>query len=208
MQGYGGAYEAAVNTRPNNAYQATYMPQGHQPKQSQRGNPRAEFSVQDLDRLDKVLVIVAAIGLIVNIVQMAAMSNHAWLRATALNDGQPFTAHLSLSSAKFGEADRAGSDNKYFCPKSYSDECTLHSLCYAEYSDETFENGMLKTTPASAWCEALAAGSLTTKTLFFGLLLGLAATGFTGMYAAQSVPWVADQFDQIEEMGFTDDIQK
>ena len=65
----------------------------------------------------------------------------------------------------------------------------------------------MNTDPA-AWCGFEAAGALTTKLLLWGLFLGLVATGITGLYALQAIPWVADQFDQIEALGVTDTIQK
>ena len=68
-----------------------------------RANPNADFNMADLERLDKMMVVVALLGMIVNVVQVFAISNHAWLKATAMADGQPFTAHLSLASARFGE---------------------------------------------------------------------------------------------------------
>ena len=161
----------------------------------------------DLERLDKMMVVVALLGLIVNVVQVFAISNHAWLKATAMANGQPFTAHLSLASARFGEGASVGMDNQFFC-NSRSGGCSLSELCKADIPGGLFPNGSPKFTPNSAWCSASDAGSTATKLLFSGLLLGLAATGITGMYAAQSIPWVADQFDKVEELGFTDDIQK
>ena len=163
--------------------------------------------MEQLDRLDKVLVVVAALGFIINVVQIIAISNHAWLKATALADGQPFDAYLSLASVKFGNVTHESKDNKYFCSM-HDEECSLRQLCARQIEMTYFENGMPKFTPAEAWCQAHSAGSLATRLLFFGLLLGLATTFFTGMYAAQSIPWVADQFDVIENMGFTDEIQK
>ena len=152
-------------------------------------------------------VVVAFLGLIVNVVQVTAISNHAWLKATALSDGQAFTAHLSLASARFGDGLKAGQDNRYFC-QSRSDECSLAELCKKDVSTAVYPNGAPKFTPSSAWCDASDAGSTATKFLFSGLLLGLGATAMTGMYAAQSIPWVADQFDKVEELGFSDGIQK
>jgi len=179
-------------------------PPGRDPN---RGNPNAEFDMSQLDRLDKMMVVVACLGLIVNVVQVTAISNHAWLKATALSDGQAFTAHLSLASARFGDGLKAGQDNRYFC-QSRSDECSLAELCKKDVSTAVYPNGAPKFTPSSAWCDASDAGSTATKFLFSGLLLGLGATAMTGMYAAQSIPWVADQFDKVEELGFSDEIQK
>jgi len=154
-------------------------------------------------------VLVAFLGLIVNVVQVVAISNHAWLKATALSAGQPFTAHLSLTSVQFGNATVMGRDNAYFCPQGRGfGECSLSELCSKEVPPDTFANGMVKYTPQESWCKASEAGALATRLLFSGLLLGLAGTGITGMYAAQSIPWVALQFDKVEELGFSDEIQK
>lgn len=171
-----------------------------------RGNPNEEFSMEHLDRLDKMMLVVSVLGLIINVVQIVAISNHAWLKATAMSDGQPFTSYLSLGSAKFGNATNPARDNRFFCRD--PNDCSLRELCAKSVPDTRFPNGAPRYTPQHAWCKVLSAGSLATRFLFFGLLLGLGVTGFTALYSAQSIPWVADQFDKIEELGFSDDIQK
>lgn len=163
--------------------------------------------MDQLDKLDKMMLVVSVLGLVINVVQIYAISNHSWLEATALADGQPFNAYLSLGSATFGTPDDPSRDNKYFC-SSYEAECSLRTLCSKDTPEANFPNGSPRFTPQEAWCQVLSAGSLATRFLFFGLLLGLGATGFTGMYSAQAIPWVAQQFDQIEEMGFIDEYQK
>ena len=167
----------------------------------------ADISIQDLERLDKTMVLVAFLGLIINVVQVVAISNHSWLKATALSNGQPFTAHLSLASVQFGNDTHPSKDNRFFCV-SRSDECSLRQLCATNAATETYSNGMAKYTSKAAWCQASDAGAFATRLLASGLLLGLAATGVTAMYAAQSIPWVADQFDKVEELGFSDQMQK
>jgi hypothetical protein len=174
-----------------------------------RAHPRmshADFRPEDIDRLDKMMLIVAAIGLATNLVQIVGISNHAWLKATAMSNGQPFTAYLSLGSAKFGNSTHPSKDSKYFCNQ--RGECSLRYLCASPVSSDMYPNGMVFNTPQDAWCRAETAGRSATRFLFFGLLLGLGATGFTGLYAAQAIPCVADQFDKIEEMGFEDIHQK
>jgi len=167
----------------------------------------ADIKLEDLERLDKTMVLVAFLGLIINVVQVVAISNHSWLKATALSNGQPFTAHLSLASVQFGNDTHPSKDNRFFCV-SRSDECSLRQLCATNAATETYSNGMAKYTSKAAWCQASDAGAFATRLLASGLLLGLAATGMTAMYAAQSIPWVADQFDKVEELGFSDEIQK
>jgi len=164
--------------------------------------------MDQLDKLDKMMLLVSALGLIINVVQIYAISNHHWLQATAMHDGQPFNAYLSLGSVTFGDAADPAKDNRFFCA-SFEDECSLRALCSKRVNDNSlFPNGKPRFTPQEAWCQVLAAGSLATRFLFFGLLLGLGATGFTGLYSAQAIPWVAEQFDKIEEMGFSDEHQK
>jgi len=167
---------------------------------------------EELEKLDKMMLVVAAVGMVVNVTQLFAMNNHAWIKATALHDGQPFTAHLSLDSVNFGAADDSPQGSEAFCGDRY--KCRLHELCKQPFQPERFqpgrpgELGMLRNTPSEAWCGFDAAGDLTARLLSFGFLLGLVATGLTAMYASQSIPWVALQFDKIEDMGFTDRIQK
>ena len=149
------------------------------------------------------MLVVAALGMVTNVVQVYAISNHAWLRATALSNGQPFNSYLSLGSAMFGTPTDPNRDNRFFCGEA-EDECSLRTLCAKSTPPVMFDNGLPKDTPQQAWCDVLAAGSLATRFLFFGLLIGLGATAFTTLYSAQSIPWVADQFDKIEELGFED----
>jgi len=61
------------------------------------------------------MVLVAFIGVVVNLVQLVAISNHAWVQGTALKDGQPFTAYLALDSVTFGVAEDPRRDNAHFC---------------------------------------------------------------------------------------------
>lgn len=162
---------------------------------------------EELEKLDKMMLVVAAVGMVVNITQLFAINNHAWIKATALHDGQPFTAHLSLDSVNFGAANDENHDNIVFCGTKRA--CRLHELCKQATNPKRFaKTELLMNTPSDAWCGFDAAGDLTTRLLSTGLLLGLVATGLTAMYASQSIPWVALQFDKIEDMGFTDRIQK
>jgi len=176
------------------------------PARVNRADPNEEFDISQLDKLDKMMLVVSAVGLIINVLQIAAISNQAWLVGTSLYDGQPFTTYLSLGTATFGNSTHPTKDNRFFCGG--DSECSLRALCAREMGNNAFPNGMPRNTPQEAWCNVLSAGSLTTRFLFFGLLLGLGVTGFTGLYSAQAIPWVADQFDKIEELGITDDIQK
>jgi len=154
-----------------------------------------------------VMVLVAFIGVVVNLVQLVAISNHAWVQGTALKDGQPFTAYLALDSVTFGVAEDPRRDNAHFCHRRGS--CDLSELCQQADDASVYpQTGLRKNTEPAAWCGFEAAGGMVTKLLWSGLFLGLVATGVTGMYALQSIPWVADQFDKIEALGFSDRIQK
>lgn len=176
------------------------------PARQNRADPNGEFDLTQLDKLDKMMLVVSCLGLVINVVQIVAISNQAWLVGTALYDGQPFTSYLSLGSATFGNATHPTKDNRYFCGA--ETECSLRTLCSRDVSNSAFPNGMKRFTQQEDWCKVLSAGSLATRFLFFGLLLGLGVTGFTGMYSAQAIPWVAEQFDKIEELGFVDEYQK
>ena len=57
-------------------------------------------NLEDLDKLDKIMLVVSAVGIIVNLVQVVAITNHSWVKATALKDGQPFTALYVHSYAR------------------------------------------------------------------------------------------------------------
>lgn len=171
------------------------------------GSPLSGVTMEDLEKLDKMMLVVAAIGMFINLTQLIVSNSHAWATTSALHDGQLFSAHLSLDTVQFGPADDTNRDNAFFCNNQHS--CKLSDLCKAEEDTSKYEQtGLLKNTPPDAWCKFEDAGATTTQLLTFGLLLGLVATGITAMYASQSIPWVAMQFDKIEEMGFSDHIQK
>lgn len=112
---------------------------------------------QDLTKLNKIPLICAIVGLIVNLALLLAMGNHAWIKATALSDGQPFTAYLSLTSVQFGTAAAPTSDNKAFCENTGA--CDLGHLCSLPDNPAAFPNGLPKNTPAEAWCTAARAGA-------------------------------------------------
>ena len=65
---------------------------------------------EDLDKLNQVPMIVAIVGAIINLTLLVVITNTAWMSGTALKDGQPFTAHLSLTSVQFGPKDHAAPD--------------------------------------------------------------------------------------------------
>jgi hypothetical protein len=158
----------------------------------------------DLQKLNKIPLLVSFVGLIVNLSLLLAMSNSGWIQATALSDGQPFTAFLSLGSAKFGTAADPSKDNGYFCAEG-SHTCSLGALCDAPDDQATFPNMLPKNTPAEAWCTAARAGAWATTLLWLGLLPGLAAMGFTFIYAAKEIPKMAPIVAKAEELGFSSD---
>lgn len=115
-------------------------------------------SPEDIAKLNKVPLVVAVSAFVINIVLMLAMGNYAWLKATALSAGQPFTAYLSLTDVKFGTPADPSADNLYFCEGSGA--CSLSYLCAKQDDSATFSNGIPKYTPAEAWCTAKSAGSM------------------------------------------------
>lgn len=171
------------------------------------GLMKAGVKPEDLSKLSGVPLVCAFVALFVNITLLAAMSNYAWMKATALSAGQPFTAYLSLLSVKFGTPSNPSADNKFFCD-GRGDACDLGMLCNAPDDDQAFPNGLLKNTPAEAWCTAAAAGATATSLLWIGFLPGLAAAGFTFLYAARDMPTFASIVLKMEELGFTLKLQK
>jgi len=65
-----------------------------------------------------------------------------------------------------------------------------------------------KDTPKEPWCLAARAGATTLSLLWLGFIPGLAATGFTALYASKEVELVGHIVAQVEALGFTDRIQK
>lgn len=111
----------------------------------------------DLQKLNKVPLIVACVGVLVNLLLLAAISNNAWLEGTALAKGQPFQAHLSLGSVIFGPNDDSKRDNAVFCEY---DTCSLQELCDKAATNEVFANNMPKDTSPELWCTAAKAGGV------------------------------------------------
>ena len=166
------------------------------------------ISQADLDKLNSVPLIVAFVGLLVNLLLLASMANFAWLKATALNRGQPFTAYLSLTNVQFGTASNPTVDSYIFCGGKKND-CSLGSLCAMTPDPSKWDNGSPKSTPVEAWCAAGRAGATAVGLLWLALIPGLAATAFTALYAAKEIPMVAKMAQQIEKgFGFTDYMQK
>jgi hypothetical protein len=167
---------------------------------------------EDLQKLSKVPLIVAVLGLVINIMLLAAMSNFAWLKATALADGQPFTAYLSLTAVQFGTPLSPTADTQYFNCGEGKRECGLGFLCNQEPACSgpgcNFPNGLPKDTPNEPWCLAARAGTTTLSLLWLGFIPGLAATGFSALYASKEIELVGRIVAQVEALGFTDRIQK
>ena len=78
---------------------------------------KAGVKPEDLSKLSGIPMLCSAVALFVNLTLALAMGNYAWVKATALSAGQPFTAYLSLLSVKFGTPLHPSADNKYFCFK-------------------------------------------------------------------------------------------
>ena len=81
------------------------------------GLPEGTLDDMNFERLDRVFLVVALLGVLINLIQLVAISNHAWVQGTALKDGQPFTAYLALDSVTFGVAENPHRDNEFFCGK-------------------------------------------------------------------------------------------
>jgi hypothetical protein len=170
----------------------------------------------DLKKLNKVPLIVAAIGFCVNILLIFAMNNNGWIKGTALADGQPFGVYLSLGGATFGPATDVARDNKYFCRDIGDGACdevpsmwTLDYLCHTPLPTESkFENLDVKFTPIELWCQAQDAGSTAGKLLGFSYIPGLAATILTLLYAAKEIEIVQNIFEKAKMLGLTEELQK
>ena len=168
---------------------------------------RAGVWPEDLQKLSAIPMICSAVALLVNITLLLAMSNYAWIKATALSGGQPFTAYLSLTSVKFGTPLAPSSDNGFFC-KTTGDSCELGLLCSAPDNPAAYPNSLPKNTPAEAWCTAAKAGATAMSLLWLGLLPGLAACGFTFLYGAKDIPNLMPLIIKVEDLGFTPRLQK
>jgi len=164
-------------------------------------------SPEDIAKLNKVPLVVAVAGFVINIVLMLAMGNYAWLKATALSAGQPFTAYLSLTDVKFGTPADPSADNLYFCEGSGA--CSLSYLCAKQDDAATFSNGIPKYTPAEAWCTAKSAGSMALTLLWVGFIPGLAAMALTFLYAAKEIAIFQEVVLKVEsQMNVSEATQK
>ena len=159
---------------------------------------------QDLTKLNGIPLLCSIVGLVVNLSLLLAMGNHAWVKATALSNGQPFTAYLSLTSVQFGNAQNPTADSGAFCETNLlSHSCELGALCAKPDDPATFPNALPKNTPAEVWCVAARAGATAMSLLWLGFIPGLAATAFTFFYAARDIPSVARYVIKVQDMGFT-----
>ena len=208
FQGHEARGGEAADAMPPSTRRYSFKPgQGSPNLRPGNFSPLDGISMEELEKLDKMMLVVAGFGILINVVQFIASNSHAWASTSALRGGQLFTAFLSLDTVQFGTPEHPNRDNEYFC--SHRHACSLRTLCQAAGSDERFANsGALKNTPPDNWCDFEAAGGLTATLMGLGFLVGLIASGITAMYASQSIPWVALQFDKIEELGFSDHIQK
>lgn len=186
-----------------------YADQAMQRAMALRNEALAKMNLkpEDLDKLDRIPAIVAGVGLFVNLLLLIAMTNHAWMRGTAMSNGQPFTAYLALGSAEFGPTTSPSADTHSFCDHGGS-SCSLSELCAGTSKTDTYPDGLLKSTPTNVWCEAAAAGTSAASMLWLGFIPGLAATAITGLYAAKEIPRVKEIFDKAEVFGLSDKIQR
>jgi len=152
----------------------------------------------DIEKLNRVPMVASFVGLFVNILLLAAMSNFAWLEGTAIMNGQPYAVHLSLGAAIFGPTNDPSRDNSVFCEGGLP--CSLKALCSSSPSEEVFSNGMPKTTDPIDWCSAASAGSVVQKLLGFGFIPALAATIVTFLYAGKEVSAINTMLLKMEGM--------
>jgi len=135
----------------------------------------------------------------------SASSTTAWVKGTAMYQGQPFEAHLSLTDVQFGAS---GEDSQTVC--GFYGKCSLSFMCDRTDIpvDEIYGNNFPKYTPPEGWCRARTAGASTLSLLWLGFIPGAIATGLTLAYAAKQIDQVGKLFLQAEKKGFSDKIQK
>jgi len=165
----------------------------------------------DLAKLNMLPLVTGIAGIFVIIIMWGAVATPAWVKGTALFQGQPFEAHLSLTDVQFGSS---GQDSQTVC--GYSPKCSLSFMCDRTdipvdadgLVDVKYTNGIAKYTNPSVWCDARNAGASTLSLLWIGFIPGLVAVGATLMYASKQIDVVGKQFVKLQNMGFTDNIQK
>lgn len=134
-----------------------------------------------------------------------AVVTPAWVKGTALHDGQPFEAHLSLTDVQFGSS---GQFSQTICNDSPS--CSLSYMCtsYPASPDAYPVGEGLKSTQNEVYCKAKTAGASTLSLLWIGFIPGLVATTLTLAYASKQIDAVGKLFLKVQKAGFSDNIQK
>jgi len=167
---------------------------------------------EDLTKLDGIKTICGFAGLIINLVLFSTQFFTGWFTGTALYDGHPYAAYASLGSVQFG---LNGADTHIFatengpCSGTSGGTCDLNALCEWAPPSTTYADGKYNQyTSQTTWCELSAAGAWASSFLMLGLIPGLAATGFTLLYAAQGIDKAAYIFEAIKKAGFTEAVQK
>lgn len=112
----------------------------------------------DLQKITMLPLITGIAGLFIIILVWGAAATPAWVKGTAMYQGQPFEAHLSLTDVQFGAT---GSDSQTVC--GYAPKCSLSYMCDRTDIpvDVIYGNNFPKFTPPEIWCRARAAGAST-----------------------------------------------
>ena len=177
--------------------------------------PQGEFSMEDLVRLDQNMVGVSAASVAMTAACIYALFTDGLFMAQAIEGGEATAVRIGASSVAFSDESHASR----FCEARAGflwvtpprHKCTLEQLCATRKSstDRGSYTDTIGGVPLyTSWRSLADAASVEWKVLFATTLLcGLTAVS-AGMYGAQSIPWVANLFDKIEDLGFTDDMQK
>jgi hypothetical protein len=179
---------------------------------TERALGQMNIKKEDLSKLDGIRAIVGFMGLVINLVLFSTQWFTGWFTGTAMYDGHPYAAFASLGAVQFG---LNGADTHIFatsdgpCEGASGDTCDLSALCNWSPPITKFAAGKYQDyTPQSTWCDLSQAGTWATSFLMLGLVPGLAATGFTLIYAAQGVDKASKIFECVQKAGFTEAVQK
>tara|TARA_B110001452_G_scaffold253465_1_gene244207 strand:+ start:318 stop:881 length:564 start_codon:yes stop_codon:yes gene_type:complete len=117
----------------------------------------------DLQKITMLPLISGIAGVFIIILVWGAGATPAWVKGTAMYQGQPFEAHLSLTDVQFGAS---GEDSQTVC--GYSPKCSLSFMCDRTDIpvDVIYGNNFPKFTPPEVWCRARAAGASTLSLLW------------------------------------------
>eukprot|EP00964_Phaeocystis_antarctica_P088812 scaffold56539_cov67-Phaeocystis_antarctica.AAC.1 len=185
---------------------------------------RLGLKPENLAKLNGLPLVMGSVGVVTLLTMWVAVATPGWIQGTALYEGELIDAQLSLTHVVFGAGSlrfcgAAQCPLRYMC---HNYEATLpHTLSQGQWrqppspppprSPPTELNAPTTAQPSAqlpfttrgTWCDANRAGRRTLALLWFGTVVGLAASGLTLLYAARRTDAVGRRLARLEAAGLS-----